>query len=72
LRSRLVRYGRVVLSLALLLALLSRVDLPALAATLGRAAPTLVLAALALHVGGYILRAYKWQVLLVSRGMQVP
>lgn len=71
-RSRLIRYGRIALSVALLLALLSRVDLSALAAMLGRAAPALVLAALALHVGGYILRAYKWQVLLVSRGMQVP
>ncbi|PID56166.1 hypothetical protein CSB45_12355 [candidate division KSB3 bacterium] len=60
-------FVRCVISLLLLGYLLSRVDLPAIRDALARANPFWLLFSFLLHIIGFLLTAYRWQLLLAAR-----
>lgn len=64
--------ARVVISLGLLVAVLLTIGLEELWATVSSASLPLLLAALALFIGGVVVRAARWRALLVALGIRLP
>ena len=71
-RDKLLTALKVVISLALIIYLFSRVDLAEVAQVLVSARPGYVLLALLLYLGAVVLNGVRWQVLLRGQGITVP
>lgn len=71
-RDKLLTALKVVISLALIIYLFSRVDLAEVAQVLVTAKPGYVLLALLLYLGAVVLNGVRWQILLRGQGITVP
>jgi len=71
-RDKLLTALKVVISLALIIYLFSRVDLAEVALVLVSARPGYVLLVLVLYLGAVVLNGVRWQVLLRGQGITVP
>jgi len=63
---------KIVVSAVLILLVLTRADLAEVAAAIRGADPWMLLAAFAVFAATYVVRAYRWRVLLAAHGVQPP